>query len=85
MAKKDREDGPWTLTDALAEAFVLGFDTSADDAHKNADEALDDDDIAARLTRIHEKMGNELLGMMEAIVDLDEEEEAEVEEKDKDR
>ena len=74
VVKKGRNDRAWTLTDALVEAFTLGFETAKEKSHKDADDALDDDDVSDRLGRIHEKFGADAIRLVEDILDLEAEE-----------
>lgn len=73
--KEDRANKPWTLTDAMAEAFALGFETAGNNDFKEADDALDDDAVCERLDRIQTKFANEFLGVAEHFMDVAEEEE----------
>ena len=71
VVKKGRNDRPWTLTDALVEAFSLGYETAGDRSFKDSDDALEDDDVSDRLGRIHEKFGSDAIGALEDVLDLD--------------
>ena len=74
VVNRGKEDGPWTLTDALTEAFVLGYETAERDAHKDVDDALEDADVADRIGRIHEKFGSDAISAMEDLLDMEPEE-----------
>ena len=70
--KERAEDRAWTLTDALAEAFTLGYETADKESFKSDEEALEDDDVADRLSRIQDKFTNEFMGVVEELLDVEE-------------
>jgi hypothetical protein len=76
VVEKDEKGGRWTLTDALVEAFTLGFETASDRSRKttDADEALDEGEVSERLGRIHEKFGTDAISAVEDLLDLESEE-----------
>jgi hypothetical protein len=78
-----------TLTDLLSDVFRIGYKAGAEEAFKDEDEALEDEEIDEAITKLHERYGNQLVRNLESFLDLAEdvddaeEEEDEVDDKSK--
>jgi len=70
-----------TLTDLLADVFRIGYKAGSEEAFKDADKALEDEEIEEAITDLHEKYANPLIKNLEGFLDMAEDEEEEDEDK----